>query len=67
MGQEHGRYRGLPISYPRLCELEAEVCACASGIDINRVQFTALMERKWCKPSCWPCRSGEVTEVSEDR
>jgi|GEM_PF-6370713 len=49
MGQDYDGYRGLPISSARLCELEAEVCACGSGVDINVVQFAALMGRKWCR------------------
>ncbi len=66
MGQDHGSYRGLPIGYSRICELEAEVCACGSGVDINRVQFTALMERKWCRPT-QAAQDAQVAEVSEAR
>lgn len=33
----------------RLCELEASVSACGSGVNIGIVQFEALLGRKWCE------------------
>lgn len=66
MGQDHDGDRGLPISSARLCELEAQVCACGSGANVGIVQFTALMERKWCKPT-QAAQDAQVAEVSEDR
>lgn len=35
------------ITPARLCELEARVCACGSGANIDIIHFEALMGCKW--------------------
>ncbi len=44
------------ITPARLCELEARVCACGSGANIDIIHFEALMGCKWC----------EETKTAED-
>lgn len=46
----------------RLCELEASVAACGSGVNIGIVQITALMGRKWCEE-----REGEDGDLLEQQ